>query len=135
MKTIMSVRLARAGLVLLGAGAILPAIAQDAPREATSALEEIIVTAQRREESAQDVPISLTALDANQIEKSYARDIQDVENLVPNLIIDPTLGNGTASISIRGFQLNDVEKSFDPAVAVYLDGVYLANKNGALLQM
>ncbi|MEZ5459725.1 MAG: TonB-dependent receptor [Steroidobacteraceae bacterium] len=135
MKTIMSVRLARAGLVLLGAGAMLPAMSQDAPREATSALEEIIVTAQRREESAQDVPISLTALDANQIEKSYARDIQDVENLVPNLIIDPTLGNGTASISIRGFQLNDVEKSFDPAVAVYLDGVYLANTTGALLQM
>jgi iron complex outermembrane recepter protein len=135
MKTVLSARLARAGLVLLGAGTMLPAVAQESGREAASALEEIIVTAQRREESAQDVPISLTALDAGQIEKSYARDIQDVENLVPNLIIDPTLGNGTASISIRGFQLNDVEKSFDPAVAVYLDGVYLANTTGALLQM
>ena len=135
MKTRVSARRARVGLVLLGAGTVLPAMAQDAPREAASALEEVIVTAQKREESAQDVPISLTALDAAQIEKTYSRDIQDVENLVPNVIIDPTLGNGTASISIRGFQLNDVEKSFDPAVAVYLDGIYLANTTGALLQM
>jgi iron complex outermembrane receptor protein len=129
-------RVVRAGIAMLGTVAVIaPAIAQDAPREAASALEEIIVTAQKREESAQSVPIAVTALDAAQIEKSYARDIQDVENLAPNLIIDPTLGNGTASISIRGLQLNDVEKSFDPAVAVYLDGIYLANTTGALLQM
>lgn len=128
-------RAARASLVLIGAAAIAPAFAQDAGREATTALEEVIVTAQKREESAQDVPIALTALGADQIEKSYARDIQDIETLVPNLIVDPILGNGTASISIRGLQLNDVEKSFDPAVAVYLDGIYLANTTGALLQM
>ena len=130
-----SSRAVRGGLVLLGAAALAPAYAQDAPREATSALEEIIVTAQKREESLQSVPIAVTALDAAQIEKTYSRDIQDIENLVPNLIVDPILGNGTASISIRGMQLNDVEKSFDPAVAVYLDGIYLANTTGALLQM
>jgi iron complex outermembrane recepter protein len=129
-------RVIRAGIAMLGAAAVIaPAMAQDAPREAASALEEVIVTAQKREESAQSVPIALTALDSAQIEKTYSRDIQDVENLVPNVIIDPTLGNGTASISIRGMQLNDVEKSFDPAVAVYLDGIYLANTTGALLQM
>jgi iron complex outermembrane receptor protein len=131
----LSSRAARAGLILIGAGAVAPGFAQDTGREATSALEEVIITAQKREESMQSVPIAVTALDAAQIEKSYARDIQDVENLAPNLIIDPTLGNGTASISIRGLQLNDVEKSFDPAVAVYLDGIYLANTTGALLQM
>ena len=53
----------------------------------------------------------------------------------PNLTIDPVLGNGTASISIRGMQLNDVEKSFDPAVAVYQDGIYLATTTGALLNV
>lgn len=49
------------------------------------------------------------------------------------MVIDPILGNGTAAISIRGMQLNDVEKSFDPAVAVYSDGIYLATTTGALL--
>ncbi len=131
----LSARAIRVAAVLLGASALAPAVAQETQREAVTALEEVIVTAQKREESAQSVPISLTALDATQIEKTYSRDIQDVETLVPNLIVDPILGNGTASISIRGLQLNDVEKSFDPAVAVYLDGIYLANTTGALLQM
>jgi iron complex outermembrane receptor protein len=129
-----SARALRAAVLMLVSHAA-PAFAQDAPREATSALDEVIVTAQKREESAQDVPIAVTALGDAQLEKTYSRDIQDVETLVPNLIVDPILGNGTASISIRGLQLNDVEKSFDPAVAVYLDGVYLANTTGALVQM
>lgn len=106
-----------------------------AQRRAAEAFEEIIITAQKREESLQSVPIAVTALDAAAIEKSFARDIQDVENLAPNLIIDPILGNGTAAISIRGMQLNDVEKSFDPAVAVYVDGIYLANTTGALVNI
>lgn len=130
-----STRALRMGVLVFGATALASAVAQETQREAVSALEEVIVTAQKREESAQSVPIALTALDAGQIERTYSRDIQDVETLVPNLIVDPILGNGTASISIRGLQLNDVEKSFDPAVAVYLDGIYLANTTGALLQM
>lgn len=135
MMTRSSARLARAIALVLASGAAGTAAAEEPTRQSTYALEEVTVTAQRRLESAQSVPISLTALDAGQIEKSFSRDIQGVANLAPNLIVDPTLGNGTASISIRGLQLNDVEKSFDPAVAVYLDGIYLANTTGALLQM
>ena len=110
-------------------------VAAETGQSEVTGLEEIIVQAQKRDESAQSVPIALTALDAAAIERSYSRDIQGVAQLAPNLIIDPILGNGTAAISIRGMQLNDVEKSFDPAVAVYLDGIYLANTTGALLQM
>jgi iron complex outermembrane receptor protein len=121
--------------VLVALAASPLATAQEVGRTAAIGLEEVVVTAQKREESLQSVPISVTALDAAAIAKTFARDIQDVESLVPNLIVDPILGNGTAAISIRGMQLNDVEKSFDPAVAVYLDGIYLANTTGALLQM
>lgn len=126
--------------VLLAGAATLcfEAAANDATaqqRTATAALEEIVVTAQKREESLQDVPLAVTALTAAEIEKTFARDIQDIESISPNLIVDPILGNGTAAISIRGMQLNDVEKSFDPAVAVYLDGVYLASTTGALLNV
>ena len=121
----------RAILALAAATATATAVAEDS----ADLLAEVIVTAQKREESMQKVPIAVTALDAAALEKSYSRDIQGVAQLAPNLIVDPTLGNGTASISIRGMQLNDVEKSFDPAVAVYLDGVYLATNTGALMQM
>jgi len=111
------------------------AMAADATEPSGDTLQEILVTAQKRTESSQNVPISLTAIDSAAIEQSHARDIQGIAKLAPNLIIDPILGNGTAAISIRGMQLNDVEKSFDPAVAVYLDGIYLANTTGALLQL
>ena len=106
-----------------------------AQREIATGIEEIVVTAQKREENLQEVPLAVTALDAAAIDRTFARDLLDITGKAPNLIVDPVLGNGTAAISIRGMQLNDVEKSFDPAVAVYLDGVYLATTTGALLQV
>ncbi|MEK9655930.1 MAG: Plug domain-containing protein, partial [Halieaceae bacterium] len=104
-------------------------------RTTATQIEEVVVTAQKREENLQDVPVAISALDAAAIEKTFARDISDLSGRVPNLVIDPILGNGTTSISIRGMQLNDVEKSFDPAVAVYQDGIYLATTTGVLLNM
>jgi len=106
-----------------------------AQRSTATQIEEVVVTAQKREENLQDVPVAISALDAAAIEKTFARDISDLSGRVPNLVIDPILGNGTTSISIRGMQLNDVEKSFDPAVAVYQDGIYLATTTGVLLNM
>ncbi len=95
--------------------------------------QDIIVTAQRRSERLQEVPVAVSAVNAAQIEARFSRDLLDLGSIAPNLIVDPILGNGTAAISIRGIQLNDVEKSFDPAVGVFLDGVYLASTTGALL--
>ncbi len=120
-----------------------PALAQDAPdgetapegRESTGGFETIIVTANRRAEDVQDVAIPVTALNAELIEQKFSRDLLDLGSIAPNLIVDPILGNGTAAISIRGIQLNDVEKSFDPPVGVFLDGVYLASTTGALLNV
>ena len=106
-----------------------------AQREISTGIEEIVVTAQKREENLQDVPASVSAMDAAALEKAFARDLMDVAGVSPNLIIDPVLGNGTAAISIRGIQLAEVEKSFDPAVAVYQDGIYLATSTGALLNV
>ncbi|MGY9041311.1 MAG: TonB-dependent receptor, partial [Alphaproteobacteria bacterium] len=106
-----------------------------AQREISTGIEEIVVTAQKREENLQSVPASVSAMDATALEKTFARDLMDVAGISPNLIIDPVLGNGTAAISIRGIQLAEVEKSFDPAVAVYQDGIYLATSTGALLNV
>ena len=96
---------------------------------------QIIVTANRRAENVQDVAIPVTALNEELIEQKFSRDLLDLGSIAPNLIVDPILGNGTAAISIRGIQLNDVEKSFDPPVGVFLDGVYLASTTGALLNV
>ena len=104
----------------------------NAQRSTTTEIEEVVVTAQKREENMQDVAISMSAMDANAIEKSFARTIDDITGMSPNLVINPILGNGTTGISIRGIQHSDVEKSSDTPVAVYQDGVYLASTTGAL---
>ena len=106
--------------------------AAEAPPE-QGGFGDIIVTANKRAENVQDVAIPVTALNEEMIERKFSRDLFDLGSIAPNLIVDPILGNGTAAISIRGIQLNDVEKSFDPPVGVFLDGVYLASTTGALL--
>jgi iron complex outermembrane receptor protein len=113
-----------------------PGLAQDNGEQnarSTGGFNEIIVTANRRAENVQDVAIAVTALNEELIEQKFSRDLLDLGSIAPNVIVDPILGNGTAAISIRGIQLNDVEKSFDPPVGVFLDGVYLASTTGALL--
>ena len=106
-----------------------------AQRSTTTQIEEVVVTAQKREENMQDVAISMSAMDANAIEKSFARTIDDITGMSPNLIINPILGNGAVGVSIRGMQHAEVEKSFDPAVAIYQDGIYLSSTTGALRNM
>ena len=97
-------------------------------------VEEVVVTARRREEDIQDTPVSVTAVSPTQLQAAAAPNIQDLEGLTPNLVIDANnVSPNSASIAIRGISFEDIEKSFDPAVGVLLDGVYLGTNNGALL--
>jgi iron complex outermembrane receptor protein len=128
--------LAALGVYALG-GLITPAAAQTPPPEpaaSTTEVETIIVTARRRSESIQDTPVSVTAISPTQLEAAAAPNIQDLEGLTPNLVIDANnVSPNSASIAIRGISFEDIEKSFDPAVGVLLDGVYLGTNTGALL--
>ena len=124
--------------VLAGLGA--PAAAQDpaaAPApEAAAATgeEEVVVTARRRKETVQSTPLSVTAVSPKTLEAAAAPDIQDLEGMTPNLVIDPVnAGPSAAAISIRGISFEDIEKSFDPAVGVLVDGVYIGTNTGQLL--
>jgi iron complex outermembrane receptor protein len=110
--------------------------AQTAPsgETGTSALPEIVVTAQRREEQIQDVPLAVTALDAVAIERLNARDIRDLTATVPNLVLsEVSIGPSMSQVSLRGVNSQDPEKSFDPAVGVFVDGVYLGTSAFNLL--
>ena len=99
-------------------------------------LEEITVTARKREESMQDVGISVSALGKTEIQRQFSRDIQDLANIAPNLIIDDTGQGpgGTAAIFIRGVGMADLEKNFDPAVGVSVDGVFIGSTAGSLMR-
>ena len=100
------------------------------------ALEEVVVTARKRTESLQDVGFSVSALSKSEIEGQFARDITDLANISPNIVIDDTAQGpgGVAAIFIRGIGVADVEKNFDPAVAVVVDNMFIGSNAGSLLR-
>lgn len=111
-----------------------PAFAQDAATEDDGAIRDIVVTAQKREESVQTVPIAVTALDSQALNAATIEDIRDIAGRVPSLVVDNVgAGPSAAAISIRGISFEDIEKSFDPAVGVVVDGVFIGTNTGQLL--
>ncbi len=129
------------GLLSLSAlfigGTSLPAQADPAATAAAasdSGLEEITVTARRRDESIHDTPLSVTSLNTAMLEAKAAVNIGDLQGAVPNVLItQQESGASAANISIRGLTFADVEKSFDPTVAVVVDGVFLGTSTGQYL--
>ena len=98
------------------------------------ALREIVVTAQKRSESIQSVPVAVTAFDAQALSQATVKDLRDLSGRVPGLVVDSvTTSPSTASIALRGISFDDVEKSFDPAVGVAVDGVFIGTNTGQLL--
>jgi iron complex outermembrane recepter protein len=111
-----------------------PAFGQEATEEDEGAIRDIVVTAQRREENIQDVPVAVTALDSIALSQSAVEDIRDLAGRVPSLVVDNVnAGPSAAAISIRGISFEDIEKSFDPAVGVVVDGVFIGTNTGQLL--
>ena len=102
----------------------------------TGALEEITVTARRQKEDLQDVGLSVSAMTEAEVERTFARDIRDLAFISPNLIIDDTSQGpgGNAAMYIRGIGVADVEKNFEPAVGVTVDGLFIGANSGALLR-
>lgn len=99
-------------------------------------LEEVLVTAQRREQKLQDVPIAITAISGAQIENRGITNVQALEAFTPNLQISPTPGNSTAAqIAIRGSTTNNPALTLEPAVGIYVDGVYIGKTQGSIFDL
>ena len=127
-------RLARAIAAALAGNCIavpgsLPAHAQDGRR---GTLEEVVVTAQRREQVLQDVPIALQVVSNDLLDDIAAEDMGDLNGFVPGLQVSsdsPT----QPRYAIRGIQTGDFGVGTDPAVGVYVDGIYAARSGASLL--
>lgn len=115
-----------------------PALAQQAS-QTPAGIEEIIVTAERRSQRLQDVPVAMSAFDERALQKRGAARLEDISSIVPSLEIHSTSrpGGGGSSIAayIRGVGTGDYNIPTDPAIGVYVDGVYLARSVGGLLSL
>ena len=109
--------------------AIALAIAASQPLHA-QVIEEIIVTAQKRAENVMDVPIAITAYSGEALEQLGTRNLTDIGRFTAGVDMnnDKSL---QPTYSIRGVETNDWTIGSDPAVAVYVDGVYAARGAGA----
>jgi iron complex outermembrane receptor protein len=131
--------LAAASSVALVAGG--QAMAQEAPTQTAptpeqaadnSGLDDIIVTAQKREQSLQDVPISITAFNAESISALGAQSVGDLDTFTPGLSINDSSVT-QPSYTIRGVSTDDFGIGTDPAVGIFIDGVYSARSGAALI--
>jgi len=111
--------------------AAMPVQAQDAG----GGIADIIVTAQKRAENVQDVPIAITAITAEGLRNQNISSIADLSKLAPNVQLDSSAPIFSSSQIltgfIRGIGQNDVSSSLEPGVGIYLDGVILARSIGA----
>jgi len=104
--------------------------------EAQTVEDEIVVTAQRRAQSIQDVPISVTAVSGDFLEEIGAVDITDVQKVTPNATIEVARGSNSTLIAfIRGVGQQDPLWGFEPGVGIYVDDVYVARPQGAVLDI
>lgn len=124
---------------LLFAGVLHPADAEAATAErprASGVIEEVIVTARKTEESAQTVPIAITAL-SRELNSPTIRNLVDLNGYAPNVQIgeDGSRAGGGGSITIRGISPTRTDdNSFDSPIAVMIDGIYLGTVAGQVLE-
>ena len=114
------------GVSTLAVAAILPglAVAQSEPTaSSTTTIDEIIVTAQRREQAAQDVGIALSVLSGESLVQQGISSVNQIQNATPNLEVEPAFGGGAAQFRLRGVGFQDYASNNSPTVGLYVNEV------------
>ena len=118
---------------------VFPAQAQDGKSGIGALLEEVIVTARKREEGLQDTPIAVSAFSGESLAARGIESIESFDNITPNMTFSNINTNGgggsNASVYIRGVGQTDFVPSADPGVGIYVDGVYIARSIGSVLDL
>ena len=96
----------------------------------------VTITAQRRVEELQKVPLAITAISAAELQAKQIRRLDDLKTEVPNIIIEQNTGTSTAAkIFMRGVGTDESLFTADPSVAIYIDDMYIARQTGAMFDM
>lgn len=118
-------RLVSAALCAASFCAAVPAMSQPV-------LEEVIVTAQKREQSLQDVPVAVTAFSGERLQESGVRDFFEVSNIDPALSVGKSQTSTATSFSIRGVFTSSQNFGLESSVGLYVDGVYRARQSAMI---
>ena len=110
--------------------ATLPALAQS-----SGMLEEVIVTAAKRQQTLQEIPIAVSVVTAETIEQAQVLDIKDLQTLVPSLRVTQLQGSAQTNFIIRGFGNGANNAGIEPSVGVFIDGVYRSRVGSALADL
>ncbi len=113
-----------------------PTLAMAAEAESPNTLAEIVVTAQKRAQNLQDVPIAVTALSQDSLQANRVVNVQDLNGLAPNVVIRPSAGGGAQpAISMRGLVAIAAVPGSDKEVSINLDGVYISATRGTIFEL
>ena len=104
--------------------------------EADNQLAEVVVTAQKREQSVQDVPIAVTALSGDTLAVNRIASVTDLSGLAPNVVVRRgSVTQNVPAFTVRGAVSYGVVAGSDKQVSIYLDGVYLSSPRGSLFDL
>ncbi len=109
--------------------------ATDAPAEEDYSGNEIIVTATKREQTLQDVPIAVSVTTNESIERAQIRDLKDLSTLVPSLRVAERQTSANTNFFIRGFGNGANNAGIEPSVGVFVDGVYRSRSAGQITDL
>ena len=112
----------------LGASAAAIALASTAAAQ----VDEIVVTAQKRQSTLLETPVAVSVVGEEQIEQSTILNVQDLQVLTPSLSVTQNSGPGVVSYAIRGIGTSSDNFALEPSVSVYVDGVYRARQAAAI---
>lgn len=105
------------------------------PLTANAVLEEVIVTAQKREQSLQDVPLSVVAFSGAALQESGIKDVFDLQVNAPGLTVDQNQNATTSNFSIRGIGTGGNNFGQESSVGLYVDGVYRSRQSSMISQL
>jgi iron complex outermembrane receptor protein len=127
-------------LCMAVAGMVAPtasSLAQGTNAERSRELvDEIIVTARKREEASQDVPVTMSVLSAELLEERHVSTINDLSNIAPNVTVHGAFSTpNVAVIYMRGFGSISAEVTGEPSIPTYIDGIYQAQLKGTMVDV
>ena len=126
----------RLATLLASTAMAMPAIAQDSAAQDSGGIGDIVVTAQKRAENVQDVPLAISAVSSEYLESRDISSIDRLGSIAPNVKIERAPSNKTISqIAIRGSVTINPAVTWEPAVGLYLDGVYIAKAQGSIFDV